>query len=97
MLGAWCDEEEHDAVEGSGPALLLRTEPSLAPVLSARLAELISCLDEALALRFSEFTRTLTVAGKPATEIGAAELSTAGNFRRADAVYRPTRKRARPW
>ena len=78
--------------------VLLQTEPTVAPELSARLFTLLSCVDAAIWLRYDAvFVRSLTVAGRLAFALSAADLATAGVFRRADVVDRPSRKRMRPW
>ena len=98
VLGALCEVRAEAGLGASGSRVLLQIERREAQELSARLATLLSCVHAATELRFdTAFAGLLTVAGKPASELSAAELSTAGVFRRADVVYRPSRKRLRPW
>ena len=60
----WC-HEGGSGTSSVSPGVLLRTEPHVAPELAARLATVVSCVEEAYALRVDDtIGRTLTVAGR---------------------------------
>ena len=89
VLGALCEVRAEAGLGASGSRVLLQIERREAQELSARLATLLSCVN-AEQLRFdTAFAGLLTVAGKPASELSAAELSTLRPASFADVVYRP--------